>query len=519
MDPRLVLVTAISLLYNESRLSAKGSNSAGLVKDAVNLIRLPEIVSEIDKDREILVALRSTALWMVSNSQDHVYDKAHLLQRVRVNCNNDSNLFAAVESYVNDNGSAADDNPEKVIIDACLSLRQSLRSFIARTQIKKVLSDANREVAFSDGNIDEVELARKVMASLEPFGINLAEEIDPAVVAEIDFDDLESTKKIMRQAAAELSSDGVMRLGIHFFNNMFGENGGIRRGEFIVVGGLQHSFKSGTVNTWFKQIPLYNTPFMRDVTKKPLVLRISFENEATNDVLWLYKSLKENETGVKCDTKNISEEEAAAYLQKRLRVNGYHVKMVRIDPTDFTFYRLFDYLMRLEAEGYEIHFLVIDYLNMMSKNGCTQGPTGHDIRDLFRRVRNFTSKRGIACATPHQLSSEAKNLVKQNIENFVQEIANKGYYDGCRVIDQEVDVEIYVHKEKFNGEYFLTVQRGKHRGLANITPDKHLYGVLKFHEIGDIRDDINDKDLSMRYLGGSSLADGGAAPWNQFRAI
>jgi hypothetical protein len=168
--------------------------------------------------------------------------------------------------------------------------------------------------------------------------------------------------------------------------------------------------------------------------------------------------------------------------------------------------------MKLEASGYEIHLIFIDYLNMMSKLGCQQGPAGTDIRDLFRRARNFLSKRGIACITPHQLSTEAKMLLRLGAENFVQEIANKGYYDSCRTIDQEVDFEIYQHIVKVGDESYLTLQRGKHR-TPFITPEKDLYTILKFEQIGGILDDINSRDLSRRYVGGTAVADGGDKPW------
>lgn len=48
-------------------------------------------------------------------------------------------------------------------------------------------------------------------------------------------------------------------------------------------------------------------------------------------------------------------------------------------------------------------------------------------------------------------------------EQFVAEIKNKGYYDGCRTLDQEVDMELYIHIVKVDGRSYLTLQRGKHR--------------------------------------------------------
>jgi hypothetical protein len=129
-------------------------------------------------------------------------------------------------------------------------------------------------------------------------------------------------------------------------------------------------------------------------------------------------------------------------------------------------------------------------------------------------VRNFTAKRGIITITPHQLSTDAKQLTRLGIDNFVQEIANKGYYDGCRTIDQEVDMEIYQHIVKVNGESYLTFQRGKHRKpLGIITPDRDLYTVYKFEVVGTIPDDVEDIDKSRRTVGGKTINEGGDSAW------
>jgi hypothetical protein len=225
------------------------------------------------------------------------------------------------------------------------------------------------------------------------------------------------------------------------------------------------------------------------------------------------KDIKENETGTYCDIRTVDVKEASQYVSAKMTSNGYHFIMKRYDPSEFSFHDLFDVITGLEAEGYEIHLLNIDYLNMMTKRGCVQGVAGHDTRDLFRRARNFTSKRGITTITPHQLSSEAKQLVRNGVEDFVKEIANKGYWDSCRVIDQEVDVEIYVHIVRIGSEAYLTVQRGKHRGTSEVTDIRDQYYVFRMHKVGSIIDDVNGPDMSLRHVGGSTVAEGGTKAW------
>jgi hypothetical protein len=143
------------------------------------------------------------------------------------------------------------------------------------------------------------------------------------------------------------------------------------------------------------------------------------------------------------------------------------------------------------------------------------------MRDLFRRMRNFCSARGTLLLTPHQLSTEAKQLIREGKPpaDFVKDIAGKGYYSGCKQIDQEVDIELYIHIVKFGGRAYLAVQRGKHRGIVGQTPDSDLYTLIPFmdgtkgYNCG-ILDDVDHEDSSLRKLGAAPGKNGEAAWWD-----
>lgn len=70
-------------------------------------------------------------------------------------------------------------------------------------------------------------------------------------------------------------------------------------------------------------------------------------------------------------------------------------------------------------------------------------------------------------------------------------------------------MEILIHIEKVDGESYLTVQRGKHRKAGPITPEKDLYTVLPFFNVGAVRDDIMGEDLSMRKVGANKGGEDG----------
>ena len=73
-----------------------------------------------------------------------------------------------------------------------------------------------------------------------------------------------------------------------------GLRGGIRRGEFVTMGALQHKYKTGSTLSMFMQIALHNQPIVtpEEAGKKPLLLRISFEDSLTNNVQFMYQYLK-----------------------------------------------------------------------------------------------------------------------------------------------------------------------------------------------------------------------------------
>lgn len=509
MDTKLLLVKLITLLYLESKLPDKSNPSTALATAILTHIKLPDNYTGNDFGRDPLIAMRETARWMVSNPVDTVYDTKEFLQRLRVNVNNDHGLFDAFYSSI------GTDYEENALKHTILTYRRILNEYINQAKVKDILKNAYTKAWFQTDGVDWRFFVKEINESLEPFSsISSVEVTHPSVVSDIMFTSPDDVKNVFNRSIKELDSTGIIKFGWQGLNRMFGPTGGARRGEFIVIGALQHNFKSGTTLEMFKSAAIYNIPRLRDPSKKPLLMRISFENPIEKDMTDLYRSLVENETGIFCDPRHIDTDEATRFVIDRLQNRGWYINMCHIDPSEFTYRDLFERIERFEADGYEVVMLNMDYLPMMSKKGCAQGPAGVEIRDLYRRVRNFTAKRGIITITPHQLSTDAKQLTRLGIDNFVQEIANKGYYDGCRTIDQEVDMEIYQHIVKVNGESYLTFQRGKHRKpLGIITPDRDLYTVYKFEVVGTIPDDVEDIDKSRRTVGGKTINEGGDSAW------
>lgn len=383
MDSKLLLIKVITLLFLES-IANKNNNTSSrtIAKDALNFIKKPDAAVLTDFSRDSLGHLLDIARWMIDTPANEAFNKNDVLQRVRMATETEDYIYDALATNIQM------EQTDEEVQSAIRSSREYISTYINRATIRSIVKDYYYEIEFRPENVDWNHSVKDFLGKMEPYR-NTNTSATKSLVESVDISNLASLQVAFRTAVEQISPEGIIKFGWQGFNRIFGEYGGARRGEMIVIGALQHSFKSGTSLEMLKAAALYNRPFMLDPTKKPLLLRLSFENSAMNDIIHLYRSLIEPEIGMKIDQSSINPIEAAVYVNEKLSVNGYTVKIDHYDPSDFTIFDLIDVIEKYENEGYEIHMLNIDYLAMMSTKGCKQGATGQDIRDLFRRTRNI----------------------------------------------------------------------------------------------------------------------------------
>lgn len=510
MDTKLLLVKVITLLYRENQL--KRAPSLDLVKETLSGVKLPDAVIETDRGRETMVALRATAHWMCEQPENLEYERSTFLQRIRVACGDDRSLYEALEQGIEDK-----ESPDEVLAEIDQH-RRDLYGFHRNSKVREILKKASTTVVFNEELVDWRTYVSEVMGQLEPykFDLNAVLEVDSN---ELMFDDLEHMTTAMEEAMAANQLEGIMLVGYQGLQRLLGEHKGLRRGDLSVWSALQHNFKTGIMMSVFATIALFNKPYMFDETKKPMLMFISLENKIADNMMWLFKFLKENLEGKICNIRDYTPAEIAEYVTRIMREMGYYINLRYFNGSNFSFADLEERIRKFEADGFEIHLLCVDYLALMSKAGLETGGAAHaagqDIRMLFRKTRALAADHNIHIMTPHQLSTEAKMLIREDmkVNTFVSDIAGKGYYDSCRTLDQEVDLEVHVHIVKSDGRKFLTVARGKHRGLIEQTIEQDLYCVLPFGAIGAIPWDYGKKDRTLRKVGGGSIGSGDENPW------
>jgi len=507
-SPKQLLVSCATLLCLEHREGVATSPSNELVSKILTSLPIPESGVDHDHGRQTFLELRSAVMWLNGRNDDNFPTESEVLQQIQVACREESYLYEAIMNTLMEK---YDD--VKQIVKVIQSTRNNLTRHLNDERIIAIMKEVHHKLMFKRGNVHDVsEIVSELGERLEPL-VNASGRADhPAMMGSMDFSDTNDLAQHFQDVKTTMSTEGAIQMGWKGLNRLLGKVGAIKRGEFGVIGGLQHNFKSGFMLSLFVHAALFNKPFLRDKTRTPLLYFISFENEIPDNLLWIYKYLKENETGEAVIESEVNINDAAAYVSERLRAGGFEVRMDRFDPSDFSAASLVATLDGLYADGYEIQALFLDYLNMVSKSGIDAKVAGDDIRLLFRRLRNYTAPRGIACLTPHQLSSDALQLTRENVEDFVKVVANKGYYDGCRRLGQEPDLELFIHIVKINGESFLTIQRGKHRNT--VTPEKDQYVVLPFKPVGTIPWDVDSEgENTLAMPGGGQVGTDDEVAW------
>lgn len=494
MDNKLLLVKSITLLYRESQLLDKSSNSIDLIRTVLESIKINSIGIGLNTDREIIQGLKQTVLEMCGQPHDQGYDSNILLQNIRVNSGADDKLYEAIRQGIEDV------LPEPVLKRSVISLRKSIENHFREDKIGEVLAQAQQMFRFNRDKIKDVsEFINKLMVQLEPLQMTSTAK-DPAVMDDIDIGDVSAMSDMFSVIKQIDSGDRLYKTGWQWLNRM--TQGGFRPGECIVIGALQHKYKTGFTLSVFSQLALFNTPKTIDKTKKPLLLRISFEDEVKDNLQFVYQYLKYNETKEPVDIANTTIDEMAEYVKQNLSVNGFHVKMMRVDPNKWTYRSVCNKVIELQAQGYSVEGLMLDYLSKLNKTGCTNsGMIGSEMGDLLSRMRNFCASQGIVFITPHQLSTEAKALLRGHLPEdvFVKEVAEKGYWEENKGLDRIFDLGIIIHLFKLNKETYFSAARDKHR-IPTIVDEEDKFAMMKFPKGMPIPHDFLGEDISFKKI-------------------
>jgi hypothetical protein len=486
-------------LYRESQLQNRTDNSSDLVRTVLESVHVSDIGIGLNTEREIILALKATAIEMCGMPQDHVYDQTDLLQSLKINCGNDDKLYDSLEQGIKDEMS------EGSLKRSIVNMRKGINNHFKEQMVNDVLSKASTNFRFNRDKIKDVDqFIADIITQLEPLQMTTSGK-DNAIIGEVDIGDDRSLTELYNNVKETSTGARIYKTGWQWLNDAL--QGGFRV-QTTVVGALQHKYKTGFTLSVFAQIAMLNKPHTKDPNKKPLLLRISFEDELQDNLQFLYQYIKYDETREHVDFSKVSEAEMSAFVKEKLQVNGFHVKMLRVDPDQWTLKSLFNKIIEYEAQGYAVELLMLDYLSKLPTTGCmSNGPSGSDVMDQLSRFRNFCAAHGIASITPHQFSTEAKALIRGGMPEdvFVKEIAEKGYWERTKGLDRIYDCAILIHIFKYNKETYFTGFREKHR-IPTILDEDMKYAIMKFPYKMPIPSDVNSDRISYNKLSAITAA-------------
>lgn len=494
----LTLVKVISALFFDRIATDDVAEVRDEVRDTLSTIKIDHRSSGIGNEEGMVEALKHTAEWMMEADDEVRFSRDNIVQRLTMNVNGDNYYISFIHDILDDK-IGQEDARQRVV-----EILSELRYDAKQNQIRKLILDANKALNFGGSDVDPAKYAMDLTIKLNEHA-QAGKGQAPGLIGLLNFDNETEIEAALARTADGYSTEGILKTGFVGWDMSTG-CGGYRRGEFINHAGLTHMYKSGKLLDDALFIPQFNEPYMWDDNKKPLIVRISFENTIQQDVGNLYKKLFEIKNQKRLDRAEINLMKAKKEIIRHFGQNGYHFRLYSFDPNNFCIYDLFNLFQKLIQEGYEIHLADIDYLGLITHN--TPGDRlDTKIQRTIEMTRNFCYPKGITVSNAHQLSTQAQELARENPNTFTKKVNSGGYYMDCKSFHTKLDLEYVQHIiDHVDGNRYLMVSRGKHRGGED-TPMTHCHFVYKFQEFGGIVPDYDNPELLMRKLPSTNNVD------------
>lgn len=485
-----ILCKCILLLYREGLLPNNEANAS--ISIINNLIEInKKAPTKNITGKEIMFNTDFTKLIVDYINNPKIYSKKGLIDTLSLIFKDKTTLFQILKSQIEE------ELEEKDLIKENNRLRSELLKYNKELSIKDILKNlyhTSLKEDYGDGS-----LRNKVMENITNLELLCGDDVsdnDPSILSETDITSNHSLLEAVNKVKDQHIGTEVLKTGWKEMNGML--QGGFRRREMWVITALQHSYKSGMLQSLFAQLCRNNVPKLDDPKKKACIIYISFEDSVSVYTEFLYRFLYFNKHKKVADVDNVDTEVMRDFIQEEMTITGYVPIAINVNPMAWTYMSLFAKIESYIQKGYEVHAVILDYLSKLPTTGCTtSGPSGENILELYQRCRSYFNSKNILCITAHQLSTDAKRLARNGIDSFefAKQVGGKGYTEGCNRVDQIVDGEMTMNiavknKGTSNMKFFLCIYRAKHR-LPSIIPEQKKFIILEFPQEAPIPENIN----------------------------
>lgn len=382
-----ILVASIVLLFREREGTQEEVDSSELVKSILNISKPKK--KEFAYDGEI-GDVNSEIIDFINKmiQEPEAYnDLTTLLGELKIIFRNNEVYYDSIKDQLS--AEMTDGGKKR----SMATLRNKLHKYYNEMIIIQQLNRLSFN--FSNGKVEK-SVQEDLMAILPELEVlcKKTRTNDPGIMDSLSLSSTDDIANIQKKLLEEKEEGGVLKTGWKQLNRMI--DGGFYKGETTMICALQHNYKSGFVQSLVMQLARHNKPRMKDPSKKPAIMYISLEDDMEKILRFMYRYLFYNENkelpdGTPHDITMLTPEQIKEYINSQIGINGYEVIMLRVDPALWTYHDVIATMNKYEALGYELHALLIDYINKLPTIGCTQGPAGVDVRDLWNRLRNACS--------------------------------------------------------------------------------------------------------------------------------
>lgn len=518
MKDREQLINIILLLVNDRYSSTRNNTITKLVEDALDTIKIPVAMVGVTDEANVIERLKELIYWLMRYDPEKVIEIDHIVTKLKVISVNFKGHYDLIIGELE----KIPEKSQKKIKQDCQHYYYAIKDYIDDLKFSKTLRQLSFEY-HSDNRVhtDKRGFLDRLVNELDPYtaprnsgGLNI-----PGIHTAITLDNREGVAQLIETAQQISSNDGLMTTDIQGWNELMG--GGVRRGEIIDLDALTGRGKSDTVRRMLRGIMRSNKPYMLDPARTPAMVIVTLEDTPDEILNKMYCDIIEEETGESVDVTQVDKYAIADFLQEYLGINGYKLRIYHGSKHEFSYDGFQRIVENLEAEGFEVHMLALDYLQLMRFDDQPGGNPAVQLKTLFGRIGDCTKKRKISLITCNQFDSKAKELVRNTME-FAKEAVGKNYQENCKSLTNEVDMELAAHvvtaSESEDGFAYHQLARGKHRA-GKKTPPSVRYAVYKMHStsdgkpIGFIKGDLNGASQVRNRTAGSLRSQGGGDIW------
>lgn len=482
MNNRMMIERALILSYRNSIEEVVDEAVNRLVKDILKEIRLPEEVLGTSGEREMIEGL----LELIQEIMDGDFTTDSLVGELKIICGKDYDFHESLSEIIGAI-SPGEDNKKEVI-----SLTRKMSAYFKSQKVNKIIGQAYYNLQNGDRDDNKATIAQ-LLTDLEQHSSTGSYD-DPAVVDEFMLGDKETATELLQKAKDRMAGELIYKTGWIDLNKSL--QGGFRPGNFVLIPAMEHRNKSGFTRSLFKQLVIYNIAqnFLKNKKLKPLAMHLSFEDDLSDNVQYIYNNIMFNRTGEYVDTKKVTAEQMEKVVREELSRGGFDIHMARIDPSTWAYYDIQNRVKLFESKGFEVKILMLDYLGKIAPTGCeARGGTGTDIREMLSRMRNFCSARDILLITPWQFGPVAKNMLAGGVsdKDLLRELRGIGAESGSKQLGQEPDIILNLHSwRKDENHAYFNVDLAKHK-IPVAVADVHTRMFFQYPDRGmPIPDDL-----------------------------